>query len=581
MTRVLSPIPAQRRLDWVQKLRRLFIAPHASIKGSLEQGRAVLLATLSLVFLGSLLAALLFRPGSVSSFMILIAVVSVSYILSRTPYFNYGAFLFSFGLVLFPFISFLLGFSTDLGSSVLTFIPITLILAGSILSRRAYLLTGLLATLLAFLAPLFSGQPMDQSALRSGGLILTTAVILYSVNTYRQNLDRARLEEQQKQNRELQKLKNELETRVEERTHQLSLRTDELAQRSKDLQDLNVRLRQRSSQFEAISKVSRSIAAIRDLEALLPEVTATISQYFGFYHIGIFLLDETGRFAVLRAANSEGGQRMLVRSHRLEVGEQGIVGYVTGTGRPRIALDVGTDAVFFNNPDLPETHSEMALPLKSAERIIGALDVQSTQTNAFGEEDIELLSLLADQVSLAIENARLFDETQRSLAEAEAFSRQYLREGWGRLSRQQHMVGYRYDTTGAAPLTQPMQLAPHSSGEAAPIDMSQVNIPIELRGEVLGTLVVKAPTNKKWSQDELDLIKAVADRVALSAENARLFDETTRRAERERMVSEITSKIRSSNDPSEMIKLAVQELKSALGDNRVEVVPQRVPTHSK
>ncbi len=111
---------------------------------------------------------------------------------------------------------------------------------------------------------------------------------------------------------------------------------------------------------------------------------------------------------------------MLERNHRLRVGEQGIVGNVTRSGIPRVAMDVGDDAVFFDNPDLPETHSEMALPLQISSQVIGALDVQSTETGAFTDEDIQMLSLLANQVSLAIENARLFEDTRRALAESEA-----------------------------------------------------------------------------------------------------------------------------------------------------------------
>ncbi|HEY6072689.1 MAG TPA: GAF domain-containing protein, partial [Anaerolineales bacterium] len=167
-------------------------------------------------------------------------------------------------------------------------------------------------------------------------------------------------------------------------------------------------------------------------------------------------------------------------------------------------------------------------------------------------------------------------ETERSLAETETFSRQYLREAWGRLSSELQMVGYRYDKTGAAPLSKPVELAHNVEGSQASSDSSQVGVPIQLRGEVIGDLIVQAPAGRKWTQDELDLIRAVAERVALSAENARLFEETNRRAERERMVSDITAKIRSSNDPNEMIRVAMQELKSALGVSRVEVMPQRV-----
>ncbi len=140
-----------------------------------------------------------------------------------------------------------------------------------------------------------------------------------------------------------------------------------------------------------------------------------LSTRFGFYHVGIFLKDETGRYALLYAANSEGGQRMLKRGHKLEVGQVGIVGYVTESGKARIALDVGKDAVYFDNPDLPQTHSEMALPLKIADRILGALDIQSTEPQAFKQDDIEVLQIVADQLAIAIENSRLLAESRSAV----------------------------------------------------------------------------------------------------------------------------------------------------------------------
>ncbi|HET8562246.1 MAG TPA: GAF domain-containing protein, partial [Candidatus Binatia bacterium] len=277
-------------------------------------------------------------------------------------------------------------------------------------------------------------------------------------------------------------------------------------------------------------------------------------------------------YAILSATNSEGGRKMLARRHRLRVGKQGIVGNVTASGKPRIAMDVGVDAVFFDNPELPDTHSEMALPLKSEEHVVGALDVQSTEKGAFTDEDVQMLSLLAKQVSLAIENARLFDETRSALAEAEAVSRQFTREAWGRLPVEHHLLGYRYTVTGASPLDKPIGFS--ASDQERQIASNRVAIPIELRGETIGTLVVQSPSLEALNQDQMDLIKAVAERVALSAENARLFDETTRRAERERLVSEITGKIRSVQDPQAMIQTAMDELRNALGASRVEVIPQ-------
>src|SRR6266540_2376054 len=189
-----------------------------------------------------------------------------------------------------------------------------------------------------------------------------------------------------------------------------------------------------------------------------------------------------------------------------------------------------------------------------------------------------MLSLLANQVSLAIENARLFDETRRALTESEAVSRQTTREAWRSLPIDQNLLGYRYTLTGASPLDKPVAITEpgNGKGKSRQMETTQIVVPIELRGETIGTLVVQAPASGEIDQDQLDLIKAVAERVAISAENARLFDETTRRAERERTVSDITSKIRSGNDPQTMIQTAIEELRNALGASRVEVVPQTI-----
>jgi GAF domain-containing protein len=259
---------------------------------------------------------------------------------------------------------------------------------------------------------------------------------------------------------------------------------------------------------------------------------------------------------------------LLARRHQLKIGEKGIVGIVASTGKPRIALDVGEDAVFFNNPDLPDTHSELALPLTIGDKVVGVLDVQSTVAGAFDQEDLQVLSILADQVSLAIENARLFQESNKSLAEAEALYRQYLRQAWGRVSKERRLEGYHYSSMGAIPIEK-FDEGKLSNQAKRP----EIAVPIHLRGESIGTLSVQVPEASQVNEDQLDIIKAVAERVAISAENARLFDETTRRAERERLVTDITAKIRSTNDPDNMIQIALTELKTALGATRVQLIP--------
>jgi GAF domain-containing protein/HAMP domain-containing protein len=328
-----------------------------------------------------------------------------------------------------------------------------------------------------------------------------------------------------------------------------------VAERTAELEQANQQVKRRAEQFEAIAQISRIISSIQNQEELLTRITRTISQYFGFYHAGIFLLDDSKQYAVLRAANSEGGRRMLKRGHRLEVGQTGIVGFVTSTGSPRIALDTGTDAVYFDNPDLPDTHSEMALPLKIGGQVVGALDVQSVEPNAFAQEDINILSALADQVSAALENARLHEEAQDALSKAEAAYRQLTSDTWSNIQRLSPVVGYRFDGNKAEPLSQPTNgVQPESQQEA-------FSVPMQLRGESIGRLRIKPATDgQQWSEDEIAIIQATAERVALAVENARLVLESQKRASKEQVIGEISTKISSAINLDNILQTTLREM---------------------
>lgn len=460
--------------------------------------------------------------------------------------------------------------------------PVIIMMATFLQGRRLLVMTTALSVVaIVFLgildmtgispSPIKENTGIDDILIGALVMVFSAGILNLLVGRLRRTLAKAEANEhaQIEANQQLLQLQISLEERVNDRTL-------ELTQRNREMEEINRQIQRRASQFEAVAQVTQSITSVRDLQELLPHIATVISEKFDFYHVGVFMLDEIKEYAVLSATNSPGGRTMMARHHRLRVGEQGIVGHVTATATPRIAMDVGKDAVFFDNVELADTHSEMALPLISAGRVIGALDVQSTERGAFTEDDVQMLTLLATQVSLAIENARLFDETRRALAEAEAVSRQFTREAWNKLPAEQKLMGYRYATTGSVPLDKPVELTEttKSNGNNKQAEPTRVVVPIELRGETIGTLVVQSPSTETMNQDQLDLIKAVAERVAISAENARLFDETTRRAERERLVTDITGKIRSVNDPQAMIQTAMEELRKALGASRVEVVPQ-------
>ncbi|HET9588607.1 MAG TPA: GAF domain-containing protein [Anaerolineales bacterium] len=358
----------------------------------------------------------------------------------------------------------------------------------------------------------------------------------------------------------LRQILEELERRVADRTSELAL--------------ANEKIERRARQFEAIAEVANTISSTRDMDSLLPQIATAISKQFGFYHVGIFLLDPRGDYAVLSAANSEGGHKMLARNHKLKVGETGIVGFVTGTGKPRVALNTGEDVVFFDNPDLPETRSEMALPLRVGEEIIGALDVQSTVPNAFDQEDINILTTLADQVSIAIQNARQYEATREALAEANSLSRQFVQAGWQQFTHSQKLIGIRH--SGARATLLYGESEGNKSGDnsnrypaASEVNGETLAVPIKLRGEVIGSVNIQAPENRKWEPDELDIVTAIIERAALALENARLLQESQSRAAKEAKIGEVTARISSSIHIRNVLQTAVQELGQALPGSEV------------
>ena len=361
---------------------------------------------------------------------------------------------------------------------------------------------------------------------------------------------------------------------------------DRVRERTQQLAQQNERLVFRSRQLQTVADVARGIAQTQELEPLLNTIVSLISNRFGFYHVGIFLVDDQNKYAVLRAANSDGGKRMLARQHKLEVGQVGIVGYVTSAGKPRIATDVGADAVYFKNPDLPQTRSEMSLPLSVGNKIIGALDVQSTESNAFSQEDTELFATLADQVAIALYNNQLYEATRQSLEESQTLHRQYLQQEWVRDAKERKTSGFTYTPQGiisAGMDNSPEVLQAIATGELVTIvpdknanadqPISMI-VPIRIRGESIGVIRLKeSSTNRKgWSNEEILTIKAVADQIGLALETARLFEQTVRRADRERKVLEITSKIRSTTKSQEMLKIAMEELQRVLNATNTQVV---------
>ncbi|HID64294.1 MAG TPA: GAF domain-containing protein [Anaerolineae bacterium] len=351
---------------------------------------------------------------------------------------------------------------------------------------------------------------------------------------------------------QLRELIENLEQRVAERTHDYEeavVRTQQayvqLHEAHKKLEATTRQAQRRAMQLETAAEVSRAATSVLDPDELVRQAVDLIRDRFNLYYAGLFLLDESGRWAVLRAGTGEPGRQMLKAGHKLEVGGRSMVGWCTANARARIALDVGEEAVRFDNPLLPETRSEMALPLISRGRVIGALDVQSVEAGAFSDEDISVLQTMADQIAVAIDNAHLFTEAQARLAEVQAAHRSYLQASWDEFLPTRAITSYEYVHPGVPPLRETtlpeieqaiaqqrtMALSRSGDGDGGETQaQSALVAPITLRGQVIGALgLQEAEGTRQWTADEIALVEAVADQMALAIENARLFEETQRR----------------------------------------------------
>jgi len=395
-------------------------------------------------------------------------------------------------------------------------------------------------------------EPLNFARDMTGVLALVGVIIYLTITNLQNALNKSRsaARELSLSNQELNELRVDLEKRVEERTSEL---------------------KKRATQLEAVSSVARTIASVQEIDTLLPAITRLVSQQFGFYHVGIFLLDQQRRNAVLSAANSQGGIRMLGRQHSLPLDSHSIVGYSALRGEPRIALDVGTDSVYFNNPDLPDTRSEMAIPLRVAGEVIGALDAQSTETNAFSQEDINVLTTLADQIAIAIENARLFGEARKALGESQAMFEKYTQQEWSNFARQVKPNGFLFDGKLVLPLDnnsrrESIKAVIQTGGLSLEKASATIVIPIKLRGQTVGVLDVRSKKGQRhWKPDEIAMLEAAAERAALALENARLVESAQRRAARERAIGDISTRIGAVGNLESILQTAVEELGRKIG----------------
>ena len=350
----------------------------------------------------------------------------------------------------------------------------------------------------------------------------------------------------------LSDLINDLEQRVEERTTGLMKKTEQL---------------------RAASYIAHQTAEVQDLSAILDIVVNLVTEKFGYYHSGIFLLNETGEEAILQASSSDGGKRMMEKGYSLSVRSQGLVSYVVTQKKPRIALDVGVDAVFFNNPDLPMTRSEVAVPLLIRSKVLGVLDIQSDHPQAFHIEDVDVLQTLADQVAVAIENTRLLGESQAALLQLEAVSTVRTREAWMKKLQEQTRA-FTYTPLGM-----------RAEGSSTEVDENRLKSFITLRGQKIGSLSLARRDNEKWNKLDEDLINEVAYQVGLAVDNLRLLEDAQQRARQEQTLGELTTRFSQSFDIDSLLQTAARELGQLPDVSEVSVfigqLPEQMPQKTR
>lgn len=343
--------------------------------------------------------------------------------------------------------------------------------------------------------------------------------------------------------------------------------------------DLETRMQARNRDFAATQEIARFAASQVNLQSLMERVVDLVTASFpSLYHAQIFLIDSDREYALLRASTGEAGRLLLRRGHRLAVGSQSVIGQVTETGEPVIARDTAASPVHRRNEFLPDTRAELAIPLKIGHDIIGAFDVQSREPGVFTPDLVAALQTMADQVSITIQNARLYEDATRRAAEIGESNKRATLNAWQdflhdqRSQRLTQSAGLEdVDDGEFAPLRrQALETGQPALGEPTARATLPVAVPIVLRGQTLGTVEWELPA-QGFGGDRLSLAQELAARLAISLENARLFQQSRRAVERERLVNAISASITAQTNVDQILQTAVREVGQALHAPQVAI----------
>ncbi len=344
---------------------------------------------------------------------------------------------------------------------------------------------------------------------------------------------------------------------------------------------------QRSAELlEASASIGQVMSKMLDSDQLLNRAVDVIRDRFGFYHAQIYLVDDDQQYAYLKASTGEIGEQLLARQHRLPINAGNVIGRVIQAGEAVVVGDTSTDANEDNaNKDLlANTRSELVLPIADGERIIGTLDVQNMRPNAFSNTQIQAMQVMANQLAIAIRNAQLFeDQTRRmnenkrlfyeseiNLREIQRLNRQLTRRAWeDYLVGGENVSGVTLSGSEFRPgahWTERMQQAAQRRRviQETHGDEQLLAVPIELRGEIVGALEISLGKDADINSSA-DMLRAIAQRLAISMDNARLFEETQETSAQEQRIGEISTQYQEANNIDDLLQITLRGLCEALG----------------
>ncbi len=320
-----------------------------------------------------------------------------------------------------------------------------------------------------------------------------------------------------------------------------------------------IEIKSRMQQVLTASEVSQIIVSERDPDQLLPKIVDLLHDRFDLYYVGVFIVDDANN-AVLRAGSGEAGKNMIAAGHYLPVDGASMISWAVTNNQTRIAQDVGSESVRFNNPYLPETRSELAIPIIRQEESLGAISIQSSKVNAFDEDDISIFEGIANALAIAFENSQLFIRAQNALDEVRSLNRGYLIRAWSELANETGNLSYSYDN---------FQANSQTSGIL-------VEVPLTLRDQTIGSISLEME-NEALTPEQQDFIDVIITQTALALENARLINEIQRRATQEQILNDLTSEFSLATNIDDILKSALRQLNEipAVSEASIQLAPLR------